>query len=112
MYFDDFEKDEVLSSVFLPFVSEVRCLMSGPGEVKAKCRLAEKALAYLDVLEPAFERKGGLSVRRRQAVCKFRTSEHSGWYAETELDEVLSETSQQIEAMVLLMGTSPRRTDG
>jgi len=73
MYFDDFEYGDVLSSVFLPFVSEVRCLVRMSGHPKAKRRLAEKALAYLDLLVPAFEKQGGLQVRHRGAICKFRS---------------------------------------
>ncbi|CUX52349.1 hypothetical protein AGR8A_pAt20006 [Agrobacterium fabrum str. J-07] len=44
MYFDDFEYGDVLSSVFLPFVSEVRCLVRMSGHPKAKRRLALKKL--------------------------------------------------------------------
>lgn len=110
MYFDDFEYGDVLSSVFLPFVSEVRCLVRMSGHPKAKRRLAEKALAYLDLLVPAFEKQGGIQVRHRGAICKFR-SQYSCHHSETELDEVLNEASQQIEAIVLLMDVGPPTAD-
>lgn len=73
------------------------------GRIETKRRLAEKAVAYLDLLEPAFRQQGGLAVRQRQAVRKFRTSPGSVDRSEADMDELLREATQQIEAIVLLM---------
>ncbi|MDP9734829.1 UNVERIFIED_ORG: hypothetical protein QE446_004972 [Rhizobium sp. SORGH_AS260] len=107
MHSDNFDKGDILCCVFLPFVNEVRRVAHHPGRIETKRRLAEKAVAYLDLLEPAFSQHGGLAVRQRQAVRKFRTSPDSVGKSEADMDELLREATQQIEAMVLLMDVRP-----
>ncbi|EKJ95074.1 hypothetical protein C241_14988 [Bradyrhizobium lupini HPC(L)] len=107
MHSDNFDKGDILCSVFLPFVNEVRRVAHHSGRIETKRRLAEKAVAYLDLLEPAFRQQGGLAVRQREAVRKFRTSPDIVGKTEADMNELLREATQQIEAMVLLMDVRP-----
>lgn len=111
MNLNDLKYGDVLACVFLPFVSKARRLTRSSGRAEEKRATAEKAMAYLEVLEPAFKQQGGLSVVPRDAISRFR-SLRSCQIPETELDRVLKEACQQIEAIVLLMGITPRGTPG
>ena len=103
MQSDDVDNHHALSRVFLPFVKEMRRFVHSSGQIEMERRFAEKAVAYLDLLEPAFKQQGGLTIKSRQRVHRFRTSPLSVRDSEDELDEILREASQQIEAMALLM---------
>jgi hypothetical protein len=107
---DDFDNRDALCRLFLPFVREVRQFVQSSGQIEKKRQLAEKALVYLDLLEPAFKRQGGLAIKGRHRVHRFRTSPLSVCDSEDELGELLREAAQQIEAIALLMDVgSPRK---